>query len=33
MGTESEVLVEGWWNGALDTDVDASRQVETVPHR
>ena len=29
MGTESEVLVEGWWNGALDTEVDASRQVET----
>ena len=29
MGTESEVLVEGWWNGALDTDVDTSRQVET----
>ena len=30
MGTESEVTVEGWWNGALGTDVDASRQVETI---
>ena len=30
MGTESEVTVEGWWSGALDSEVDASRQVETI---
>ena len=30
MGTESEVTVEGWWSGTLDSEVDASRQVETI---
>ena len=30
MGTDSEVTVEGWWSGALVTDVDAARQVETI---
>ena len=30
MGTESEVTVEGWWSGALNSEVDASRQVETI---
>ena len=30
MGTESEVAVEDWWNGPLVSDVDGSRQVETI---